>query len=266
MGISDSGAGRGVWSAGPLRVPYRTRAFLAAAMLAAGFVGAFALLSLNVHFMVHSLPYLLKALPIVLLISVLSAVAAVVLGIIGASCRMARHPIPFGIATYYVSYIQGVPFILNLYLIYFGLPELNSAFLMSPTQAGVTALALTYGAYMSEVFRAGVRAIPRGQSEAALSIGMTRFQVHKRIVSPQALRIIIPAAANLFIFIVKDSAIVSYIGVSELFSRAQEIGLQSFHVPEALILVALIYWILTVVLTMGLRTLERKLAVAHTQR
>jgi polar amino acid transport system permease protein len=123
----------------------------------------------------------------------------------------------------------------------------------------VFGLAVNYGAYMTEIFRAGIQAIPRGQVEAAASLGMTERMTMRRIVLPQATRIVIPAIGNEFIAMIKDSALVSYVGLQEVFWRASTTGSRLFRTFEALLVAALIYWVLTIIFSIIQERLERRL-------
>ena len=111
---------------------------------------------------------------------------------------------------------------------------------------GTFALAFNYGAYMTEIFRAGIQAVPGGQREAALALGMSERRIMIKIVLPQAIRIVTPAIGNEFIAMIKDSALVSVIGVQELLWRARTIGSANFRSLETLLLAAAVYWVLTI--------------------
>jgi polar amino acid transport system permease protein len=131
-------------------------------------------------------------------------------------------------------------------------------FVLSAIPAGILALSINYGAYMTETFRAGIQSISGGQREAALSLGMTPGQCMRRIILPQALRIVIPPVGNDFIAMLKDSSLVSLMGVMELTWRAQKIGRRHFRTLELLTLAAGFYWILTIFMqTIQARVEER---------
>ena len=129
-----------------------------------------------------------------------------------------------------------------------------------PPVMGVVALAFNYGAYMTEIFRAGIQAVPEGQREAALALGMSDRRIMSRIVLPQAVRIVTPAIGNEFIAMIKDSALVSWIGVQELLWRARIEGSANFRSLEMYLTAALIYWILTMVLSLAQDRLEKRMA------
>ena len=125
---------------------------------------------------------------------------------------------------------------------------------------GVVALAFNYGAYMTEIFRAGIQAVPQGQREAAMALGISDRRIMGKIVLPQAIRIVTPAIGNEFIAMIKDSALVSWIGVQELLWRARIEGSANFRSLEMYLTAALIYWILTMVLSLAQDRLEKRMA------
>jgi polar amino acid transport system permease protein len=147
-----------------------------------------------------------------------------------------------------VSLIRGTPLYLQIFFFFLALPQLGV--ILPGLWAGVLALGLNYGAYMSEIFRAGIAAVGKGQREAATALGMTARQTMQRIILPQALRFAIPPTGNEFIAMTKDSALVAATGfVHELMWRATKVGRANFRNLEALIIAAVFYWIMTLILT-----------------
>jgi polar amino acid transport system permease protein len=142
--------------------------------------------------------------------------------------------------------------------VYLALPQLG--IVLDAIPAGIIALSFNYGAYMTEVMRAGIQAIPRGQREAAQALGMPERMVMRRIVLPQAFRIVIPAIGNDFVAMMKDSSLVSILAVEELLFRAKLVGQQNFKGVEAMIIAAAMYWILTIVFSWVQQRLERRMA------
>jgi polar amino acid transport system permease protein len=182
---------------------------------------------------------------ITLRISALSIALAVVLALLGALGRLSNNPVANGISGFYISLIRGTPLLVQIYIWYLGLPRVN---IVLPAQvAGTLALGVNYGAYMTEIFRAGIQAIGKGQYEAAEALGMSRIQLYRRIVLPQAFRIVIPPIGNQFIAMMKDSSLVSVMSIWELSYRAQKIGRQNFRSLETFMVAAAFYWVLTVV-------------------
>jgi polar amino acid transport system permease protein len=200
----------------------------------------------------------LQGAPITVLLSVVSIAIATVLAMFGALGRLSANPILYGIASFYVSLIRGTPLLVQIYVIYFALPQLGV--ILPAIACGIIALSMNYGAYMTEIFRAGIQAVPRGQREAAEALGMPSPLVFRRIVLPQAFRIVTPAIGNEFISMLKDSALVSTISVHETLFLAQRLGRSALEPMTALLIAAIVYWILTIIFTIFQTRLERRLA------
>lgn len=208
-------------------------------------------------------------------ISVVSILIASVLALFGALGRLSRNPIAQGISSFYISVIRGTPLLIQIYLIYHGLPQLGQQLkelgypqlarllTLDAFQAGVLALSLNYGAYMTEIFRAGLQAVGHGQYEAAVALGMTRWQTLRHVILPQAIRIIIPDVGNQFIAMQKDSALVSVMGVWEITFRANRLARKDSKFVEMLLVAATLYWILTVVSSWLQSRLEKRMAHAY---
>ena len=192
-------------------------------------------------------------------ISVLSIIVATVLALLAALGRLSTVPPIYALSTFYVSIIRGTPLYLQIFFFFLALPQLG--IILSGTVAGVLALGLNYGAYMSEIFRAGLSSVGKGQREAAMALGMTPSQTMRRIVLPQALRFAIPPTGNEFIAMTKDSALVAATGfVHELMWRSTKVGRAQFHNLEALIMAAIFYWAMTLILTSIQSRIETRLA------
>ncbi|HZJ24052.1 MAG TPA: amino acid ABC transporter permease [Anaerolineales bacterium] len=192
-------------------------------------------------------------------ISILSIVLATILALLAALGRLSTFPPFYALSTFYVSLIRGTPLYLQIFFFFLALPQLG--IVLPGLFAGVLALGLNYGAYMSETFRAGISSVSKGQREAAIAIGMTPQQTMKRVVLPQALRFAIPPMGNDFISMTKDSALVSATGfVHEVMWRATRVGRAEFNNLEALIIAAGFYWMMTLVLTFIQSRIEARLA------
>ena len=188
-------------------------------------------------------------------ISLLSILIASLIALLAALARLSGNGPAYAVATFYISFFRGIPLLMQVYLIYLGLPQLG--FVVDAVPAGVTALALCYGAYMAEIFRAGILAVPRGQREAAASLGLAPGLTLRKIVLPQAMRLIVPPTGNQFIAMLKDSSLVSVVGVWELMFLARTQGRSEFRHLEMLITAALIYWLLSVVFELIQSRVER---------
>ncbi|GAB4461228.1 MAG: hypothetical protein Kow0070_18500 [Anaerolineales bacterium] len=216
-------------------------------------------ISLNLEFMQKNLSFIAGGVWQTLLVSFLSISMAIVLALIAALGRLSKFPPFYALSTFYVSLIRGTPLYLQIFFFFLALPQLG--IVLTGLFAGVIALGLNYGAYMSEIFRAGLASVGRGQREAAMALGMTPWQTMKRIILPQALRFAIPPIGNDFIAMTKDSALVSATGfVHEIMWRATRVGRAQFNNLEALIMAAVFYWLMTIILTYIQSIIETRLA------
>lgn len=192
-------------------------------------------------------------------ISFFSICLATLLALLAALARLSTFPPFYALSTFYVSLIRGTPLYLQILFFFLALPQLNIR--LSGEMAGILALGLNYGAYMSEIFRAGLASVGKGQREAAIAIGMTPAQTMRRVVLPQAMRFAIPPVGNDFIAMTKDSALVAATGfVHELTWNAQKVGRAQFRSLEALVIAAIFYWIMTILLTYVQGIIEARLA------
>ncbi len=192
-------------------------------------------------------------------ISALSIVCATLLALLAALGRLSSFPPIYALSTFYVSLIRGTPLFLQIMFFFLALPQLGIE--LPGLWAGVIALGLNYGAYMSEIFRAGLLSVGKGQREAAMALGMTPTQTMTRIVLPQALRFALPPTGNEFIAMLKDSALVSATGfVHEIMWRSTKVGRANFRNLEALIVAAVFYWVMTIVFTTLQDRLEKYLS------
>ncbi|MBF8779697.1 amino acid ABC transporter permease [Pseudomonas fulva] len=194
-------------------------------------------------------------------ISALSIAIAFVLALLGATARLSSNGFAIAIASFYTSFFRGVPLLIQIYLIYLGIPQLG--YVVGAVPAGILALSLCYGAYMTEIFRAGISSIPRGQWEASRAIGLTPLQTMTRVILPQSMRLIIPPTGNQFISMLKDSSLVSVIGVWELMFLARTQGRAEFRHLEMLITAAVLYWLLSIILEAVQSRLEKRFDRAH---
>ncbi len=208
-------------------------------------------------------------------VSLASITFATILALIGSLARLSPNSIAQGISGFYVSVIRGTPLLIQIFIIYLGLPQIGQQlmklgypaigrlFIMDAIPAGVLALSLNYGAYMTEIFRAGLQSIGHGQRDAALALGMKPFQVLRRIILPQAIRIILPDVGNQFIAMQKDSALVSVMGVWEITFLANRYARRDSRYLEMYLIAAAAYWILTIVSSWIQGRLEKRMAKAY---
>lgn len=216
-------------------------------------------IKLDTEFIRNNIGFIAGGIPQTLLVSFLSIMLATVLALLAALGRLSTIPPLYALSTFYVSLIRGTPLYLQIFFFFLALPQLG--IVLSGLFAGVLALGLNYGAYMSEIFRAGLASVGKGQREAAIAIGMNARQTMQRVVLPQALRFAIPPIGNDFIAMTKDSALVSATGfVHEVMWRATRVGRAQFNNLEALIIAALFYWIMTIILSYIQGIIETRLA------
>ena len=251
---------------------YKRNMFIAFLILALLMAGTLILIGLDFKFMLKWLPFVLAGSGYTFLVAFLAISLACFLAIIGALGRLSKNPILNSIATSYVSIVRGTPLLVQVYMWYlalpqvgkaleeFGIPGIQALFTLPAVPAGILALGVCYGAYMTETVRAGIQSIRIGQTEAAKALGMTNVQTMKRIVFPQALRVIIPPVSNEFIAMIKDSSLVSLMGVWELSYRAIKVGRRHFQSLEMLIMVAFIYWAMCVLLQFVQEKIEKHMA------
>jgi polar amino acid transport system permease protein len=191
-------------------------------------------------------------------LAALSIIGATVMALLSALARLSPYAPLSSLAGLYISLFRGTPLFLQMVIVYFGLPQVG--LVLDAFSSAVIVLALNYGAYMSEIFRAGIQAVGRGQIEAAAALGMTPAQTMRRIVLPQAVRIITPDIGNQFIAMQKDTSLASAITVTELAGKARQAGQPNNRYFEALIVAALWYWLLTIIFSFLQEILERRMA------
>ncbi len=226
--------------------------------------------------MVDKAPAILKGVWVTILFSVIAITAATILAMLGALGRISKNPIAYGVSGFYTSFFRGTPLIVQLFLWYLALPQLAIGLLPEPYAswfiwpaqvAGVVGIAFNYGAYMTEIFRSGIEAVPHGQTEAADALGMSSGQRMRRIILPQAIRIVIPPTGNEFIAMIKDTALIGLLGTTILwadpFRMAQLTGKADFRNLEALIVAALVYWGLTGIFSFFQRKLETRMSKGY---
>jgi His/Glu/Gln/Arg/opine family amino acid ABC transporter permease subunit len=219
----------------------------------------------------NATPYILSGVKLCIEISALSLLIGVVLGLITCMFRLSKVRILRIIAEIYVWIIRGTPMLVQAMIIYFGIPQLvnltrdpsEEKFVFTAFVAGTITLSLNAGAYMSEIFRSGIQAVPKGQSEAARSLGMTKFGTMRKIVIPQAFKIVIPSLVNQFIITIKDSSILSFIGLAEIVNEAKQYVGATYQYFETYIFAALCYLAITSVLMIISRYIEKRLKYAN---
>jgi len=225
-------------------------------------------LRLDFGYVVQKLPFLLglrlapdgfiQGAVLTIFVTAVSMVCALLVAVITAAGRLSDNPVAFALATFYASLFRGTPLLVQVLIIYLALPQVG--LVLGGLASGLIALSLNYGAYLAETIRSGMMAIPSGQQEAALALGLPRWLIIWKVTGPQALRLIIPPAGALFVSMLKDSSLVSILGLWELNFLAQSYARASFHYMEMLLAAALIYWALSIVFEIAQFRLERRFA------
>ncbi|KAA8737796.1 amino acid ABC transporter permease [Pseudomonas koreensis] len=253
---------------------FRTRLYLTWAVMFSLFAGFFLSFDLKLSIILDKLPNLLgvhlapngflQGAALTLFLCACAIVASSLLGFVTALARLSKSAVAFGIASFYTSFFRGTPLLIQILLIYLGLPQLGVV--PGAVVAGIIALSLNYGAYLSEIFRAGILGVPYGQREASLALGMRESVIFWRITLPQAMRTIIPPTTNQFISMLKDSSLISVMGVWEVMFLAQSYGRSSYRYIEMLTTAAIIYWLMSICLELIQARMERYYGKAYVRR
>jgi polar amino acid transport system permease protein len=245
---------------------FRRKVWLTWAVLAALLAGACYTMHLDFAYVADKLPFLLgirlapdgfiQGAALTIFVTACSMFFALLVALLTALGRLSRNPVAFAVATFYASLFRGTPLMVQVLIIYLALPQVG--IVLGALSSGLIALSLNYGAYLAETIRSGMMAVPAGQREAALALALPRWVIAWKVTAPQALRLIIPPAGALFVSMLKDSSLVSLMGLWELNFLAQSYARASYHYMEMLIAAALIYWALSIVFELVQFRLERR--------
>jgi putative amino-acid transport system permease protein len=221
---------------------------------------------LNVEYMLGLVPVLLRYLPLTLQLAGTGMVLALILACLFAVIRVLRIPVLNQLTIVFISFFRGTPLLVQLFLFYYGLPQLVSALtVIDGVTATIMGLTMHFSAYMAESIRAAILGVDRSQTEAALSIGMTNGQMMRRIVLPQATRVALPTLMNYFIDMIKATSLAFTLGVTELMGATQKEAAGSFLYFEAFIVAAIMYWIVVEMLSKLQNYLEIRLNKAYSR-
>ena len=211
----------------------------------------------NFDLVVNSFPLLLVGAGVTIKITALSVALGVVIGLFVGIARISRIKILRVLAAIYVDFFRGTPLLVQIFLVYFALPVITGQ-RVDPFVAAIGSCGINSGAYVAEIFRAGIQSIDKGQMEAGRSLGMTWVQTMRYIIVPQAFKRVIPPLGNEFIALLKDSSLVSVIGFEELTRRGQRIIAKTYGSLEIWISVAVIYLAMTLTISRFVAYLERR--------
>ncbi|GAB2710051.1 cystine transport system permease protein [Microbacterium marinum] len=208
-------------------------------------------------------PMLSAGLAVTMPLALVSFAIGLVLAVAAALMRISGNRALSGIARVYISAIRGTPLLVQIFIVFYGLPQVGVRIEEFP--AAIIALSLNVGGYAAEVIRAAILSVPKGQWEAAFTVGLSRATALRRIILPQAARVSVPPLSNTFISLVKDTSLVATITVTELFRVAQNIAAFSYEFMVIYIEAAFIYWLFCLILSFGQDRIERRLdrRVAH---
>lgn len=212
---------------------------------------------------------------VTLWVTVAAFVMTLVVGLFGGLGRLSKNPLIFGISSLYVELVRGIPLLVQLIWWYFAFPVVLQSlgqslglqalenYRANAIAMSVLGLTFCYGAYMSEIYRAGIQSIPKGQMEAAMSLGMNYLQAMRYVILPQAIRVIMPPVGNEFIALLKDSSLVSAVAVADLTRRGREYMSSTFIPIETWMMVALLYLVMTLFSARVASYIEKKVKVAE---
>ncbi|MGF6532401.1 ectoine/hydroxyectoine ABC transporter permease protein EhuD [Paraburkholderia sp. GAS33] len=215
----------------------------------------------DLHGVGDYLPALLKGAATSLALTVCITLISLPLGLLIALAKLGRSRLLRWCASIYIEVIRGTPALLQLFYIYFVLPSFGIRF--DPFVAGVIGLSINYSAYLAEVYRAGIAAVPRGQIEAAKALGMSRRKMLRLIVLPQAIRVVIPPLGNYGISLFKDTSLVSIVTVKELIFTGQIISSTNFQYATVFTIIGAIYLAFSYPSALAVRWLERRMNVGN---
>ncbi|ANS76752.1 ABC transporter permease [Paenibacillus yonginensis] len=208
-----------------------------------------------------NLPFLFKGAYYTLLVTIVSMFFGLIIGLVVAIARLKGNRLIRGIARVYVSIIRGTPLLVQIFIVYYGLVDYGLT--LGPLTAAYVALSVNVGAYLSETFRGAIQSIPKGQTEAAYATGMTGWQTMRRIILPQAARVAIAPMGNTFIGMLKETALVSAITVTELLRSAQLLVAQYYVNMPFYIGIAIMYWVMSTVFSAILNAAEKRLSKVY---
>ena len=207
-------------------------------------------------------PLLLMGLKVTVLISLISIALGIVIGLIMCLFGTAKNRILRAISAVYIWVVRGTPMIVQAFIVYFGLPQIISmfspGFRLSAFTAGVITLSLNAGAYLAEIFRGGISAVSKGQIEAARSLGLSSGKTFRKVVLPKAIKIAIPSMVNQFIITIKDTSILSVIGLADIVNKAKIYVGSTYLFFETYVMVAVYYLIIISILMILSKHVEKK--------
>lgn len=215
-------------------------------------------MNFDVSYMLSLIPEIMEYIPITLMMAILAMILTIVIGLVLTFMRNSRLKVLNYIAAVYISFFRAIPMLVQLFLIYYGLPQLFPVFTkMDAVTAAVIGFGFKQAAFAAEIFRAAFVSVDRGQMEACLAGGMTKVQAYRRVIIPQAFRNALPATGNIFISLIKETSLAFTLGVVELFAEAKMQASNTLRFFEAYLAVALVYWALVIIYSFLQSKLEK---------
>lgn len=223
-------------------------------------------MTIDFSYMAEVLPAILSYLPVTLILAVTSMVIGLGLGLVLALLRFTKVPVLNQVAAVYISLFRGMPTLVQLFLIYYGLPQIfPSMTSMGAMTAAIIGFGLKEASYLAEIFRAALTSVDRGQYEAGLAVGMSAPQIYRRFIIPQAAFNALPATGNVFVSLIKETSVAFTLGLTEIFAEARLQASSSFRFFETFIVVGLIYWALVIIYSWLQGRLESAMARPYTR-
>jgi His/Glu/Gln/Arg/opine family amino acid ABC transporter permease subunit len=214
---------------------------------------------LDFALMWRTLPFFAEAAMVTLGLTTASVFLGTIIGLMVALCRLSRNPILRGFGFFYVTVIRGTPLLVQLFLLYYGLPQVGIS--LSPFAAGIVGLSCNTGGYIAEILRGGIQGVDSGQMEAALSVGLNYAQAMRKVILPQAFRIVVPPLANEFIIMLKSSSLVAAISLTELTRLAWRMKQGTYKPLEMYTLALVFYVVMSTVLYLASEAIQRRMGM-----
>ncbi|QII81447.1 amino acid ABC transporter permease [Jeotgalibaca arthritidis] len=219
---------------------------------------------IDLHYLLDAAKGILPFVPVTLLISITAMIFSIILGLVMAVLRRQPNKIIASLAGLYVSLFRGFPTVVQLFIVYFGLPQLFPAFnSLDALYAVILTFSFKESAYLTEIFRAGLDSVDKGQIEAGLAVGMKKWKIYQEVVLPQAIVNALPGTTNVFVSLIKESSLAFTLGITELFAQGKLMASSNLRYFETYLTVGLMYWALIIIVGRLAYVLEKHLSKAY---
>jgi putative amino-acid transport system permease protein len=218
-------------------------------------------MNFDIQYMLKVLFTIIKYIPMTLIIATASMLFAIIIGLIMALIRNNKVPVLNKVVVVYISFFRSIPTLVELFLIYYGLPQFFPVFSkMDAMTAAIIGLSLKESSYLAEIFRAALSSVDKGQLEACLGVGISKINAYKRIILPQSAINALPGMSNTFISLLKETSLAFTLGLADLFAQGKMMAAESLKFSEAYLAVAIIFWGLIIIFSLGQQFLEKQLS------